>query len=118
MVEYISIGLALLTIGLGTFGFLAPRYTASALDLETTHTTMGLSEMRARVGALFVAVGFACLFTGSASAYFMLGVVYAGAATGRALSLILDAPPFRKALTFFAFEAIPAAFLLWAHSLT
>jgi hypothetical protein len=118
MLDYISYGLALLTIGLGAFGFLAPRYTASVLDLQTTNTTMGLSEMRASVGALFVALGFACLFTGSSSAYFMLGVVYTGTATGRAASLILDAPPFRKALTFFTFEAVPAAFLLWAHTLT
>lgn len=112
---WIDIGLALLTIGLGLFGFLAPRYTLGALDLRQGDTAMGLSEMRASVGGLFVAVGAVCLITGAPAAYLMLGVVYAGAGLGRALSLIVDRPPMPKAGIWFLFEALPAAYLIWAH---
>lgn len=112
----LSPGIALLTIALGAFGFLAPRFTANALDLTPTSSTMGLSEMRASVGGLFVALGLWCLIDGSDSAYFALGIAYAGAATGRALSLLRDAPPRTRALTFFAFEALPAVWLLGWHA--
>jgi len=112
MLDLINPALALLTIAFGLFGFVAPRYTASALELKPVGSTMGLSEMRASVGGLFVAVGLACLISGAPEAYAMLGIVYAGAGTGRLLSLVLDNPPRNKALLYFAFEALPAAWLL------
>ncbi|MCC1493582.1 DUF4345 family protein [Cognatishimia sp. F0-27] len=113
MIDWINPALALMTIGFGLFGFLAPRYTASALDLAPQDTTMGLSELRASAGGLFVAVGVVCLATGDPMAYGMLGVAYVGASSGRLLSIILDKPPLRKAVTFLAFEALPAAWLVW-----
>ena len=57
MIDVLNVIAALLTIGFGLFGFLAPRYTASALDLAPTDSAMGLSEMRASVGGLFVVAG-------------------------------------------------------------
>ncbi len=62
MTDILNIVAALLTIGFGLFGFLAPRYTAAALDLAPTTSTMGLSEMRASVGGLFVVAGIAALW--------------------------------------------------------
>lgn len=112
--DYISILIAALTVGFGGFGFLAPRYTASALDMVPTGSTMGLSELRSGNGGLFIAMGLWCLFSGDPMAYFMLGIAYTGAATGRMLSIILDKPPLKKAMVFFAFEGPPAAWLLWA----
>ncbi|MBS0124448.1 DUF4345 family protein [Thetidibacter halocola] len=112
MPEIVNAALALLTIAFGLFGFLAPRYTADALDLAPQGSTMGLSEMRASAGGLFVAVGAVCLLTGAPEAYAMLGVAYAGAGTGRLLSILRDRPPLKKALVFFLFEAGPAAWLL------
>ena len=111
--EYINAFLALLTILFGAFGFFAPRYTAGALDLAPTTSTMGLSELRASAGGLFVMFGLWCLITNDASAYLMLGVAYLGAGIGRVLSIIVDKPPMRKALTFVAFELPPAAWLIW-----
>lgn len=111
--DYINIVIALLTIVFGAFGFLAPRYTAGALDLAPTGSTMGLSELRAGSGGLFVAIGLYCLLTGDPMAYFMLGVAYVGAGAGRALSIAIDKPPITKALVFLAFEWPPAAFLIW-----
>ena len=115
MLDLINPALALLTIALGLFGFLAPRYTAEALDLQTVGSTMGFSELRASAGGLFVAVGLTCLMTGAPWAYGMLGVAYAGAACGRLVSIVVDGPPMPKALIWFLFEAVPAAWLIWAN---
>jgi hypothetical protein len=102
MIESLNVIAAVLTIAFGAFGFLAPRYTASALDLNTGETTMGLSEMRASVGGLFVA-------------FAMMGVAYSGAALGRLVSLVLDKPPFVKAFIYFAIEALLALTLILAN---
>lgn len=115
MIDILNITAALLTIALGAFGFLAPRYTAGVLELRTGDTTMGLSELRASAGGMFVVVGAACLWIAEPWAYAMLGFVYLGAGAGRALSLILDKPPFPKAHLYFLFEAVFAAWLLWAN---
>lgn len=103
--------IALMTIAFGAIGFLAPRFTARALDLEPTESTMGLSELRASAGGLFVALGLACLLIGGWT-WAALGVAYVGAASGRLLSMLLDKPPQPKALGWFALEALPAAWLL------
>lgn len=111
----INILAALLTIGFGGFGFLAPRYTASALDLQPTTSTMGLSEMRASVGGLFVAAGLAAIWLDEPLAYAMIGFAFAGAAMGRVVSLIFDKPPLRKVLIFGGIEAVLAAWFLAAN---
>ncbi len=103
---------ALLTIGFGAFGFLAPRFTLGALDLQTTGSTMGLSEMRASVGGLFVVFGAYALIFPTREAFFFLGIVYLGAALGRFLSLALDQPPFAKVLVFGGIELALAALLI------
>ena len=115
MIDLLNIVAAVLTIIFGGFGFLAPRYTMGALHLQTEGNTMGLSEIRASVGGLFVVTGIACLFLGTPEAYFMLGVAYVGASAGRLLSLALDKPPFVKAFFYFAIEAILAAWLVAAN---
>ena len=115
MIDILNIAIALLTIGFGAFGFLAPRYTAAALDLVPGESTMGLSEMRASVGGLFVALGLFAILSGAPMAYAMIGVAYTGAAAGRLISIFLDKPPFKKALLYFAFEAGPAIYLLLAN---
>lgn len=112
MASYIDSAFALLTLALGLFGFLAPRYTAEALNLKTEGSTMGLSELRASAGGLFVALGLGCLLIGTGWAYAMLGLAYAGAAAGRLVSILIDRPPMPKAFVWFLFEAVPAAWLL------
>lgn len=115
MIDLLNIIAALLTIGFGLFGFLAPRYTAGALDLAPTSSTMGLSEMRASVGGLFVVAGAAAIWLNAPLAYAMIGFAFAGAATGRVLSLIFDKPPVQKVLVFGGIEAALAAWLLAAN---
>ena len=115
MIDTINVLAALLAIAFGGFGFLAPRYTASALDLAPTDSTMGLSEMRASVGGLFVIAGLAAIWIGAPMAYAMIGFAFAGAALGRAVSLVLDNPPRRKVLLFGGIEAALAIWFLAAN---
>ena len=115
MVATLNVIAALLTIGFGAFGFLAPAHTASALDLAPTNSTMGLSEMRASVGGLFVVTGIAVIWLNNPMAYVMLGIVYSGAALGRFVSVALDNPPLAKALIFGGIELILAVWLIAAN---
>jgi hypothetical protein len=115
MIDILNMVAVVLTIAFGAFGFLAPKFTAGALDLATSGSNMGLSEMRASVGGLFVASGLACLIIGAPLAYAMLGFAYAGAAAGRAVSLVFDNPPLGKAFMYFAIEAVLAAWLIFAN---
>jgi hypothetical protein len=115
MINILNILCALLTIGFGLFGFLAPRYTASALDLAPTQSTMGLSEMRASVGGLFVVAGLAAIWLNEPLAYAMIGFAFVGAALGRVISLLFDKPPVGKVLLFGGIEAALAAWFLLAN---
>lgn len=115
MIDVVNSMCALLTVGFGLFGFLAPRYTASVLDLECSKSTMGLSEIRASVGGLFVAAGLAALIIDAPLAYAMIGFAFAGAATGRLVSLALDRPPTGKLLVFGGIEAALAIWLMTAN---
>ena len=80
MIDAINLLLALTSIGLGVIGWLMPRYTMGVLDLTTAGSTMGVSEIRAASGALFVGLGLGALALGTPSAYAMVGFAWAGAA--------------------------------------
>ena len=111
--DIMNIIFAALSIGLGCFGWLAPRYTLGALDLKMGETTMGASEIRASAGALFVGMGIGALLLGTPEAYVMLGFCWCGAAMGRLTSLILDGTS-QKKWVYFVVEAgvgIPAILL-------
>ena len=112
MTDLINILLALTSIGLGGFGWLAPRYTMAVLDLETAGSTMGVSEIRASSGALFIGLGLGALVLGSPTAYAMMGFAWAGAAIGRLTSIAFDAAPTRRTWGFAATEIAVAALLL------
>jgi len=113
--DILNIVACLLTIGFGLFGFLAPKYTASALDLTPTHSTMGYSELRASVGGLFVVAGLAALWLDAPVGYAMVGFAFAGATLGRVVSLVLDGPPVRKVLVFGGIEAALSLWLILAN---
>ncbi len=115
MTTGLNVIVAILTIGFGLFGFLAPAFTAASLDLAPTDSNMGLSEMRASVGGLFVVTGAVVLLLNNPMGYVMLGVVYAGAALGRFVSVVLDNPPLVKALTFGGIELVLALWLILAN---
>ena len=102
--DILNVIFALASIGLGAFGWLAPRYTMGVLDMQAGNTTMAMSEVRASAGALFIGMGIGALILGSPEAYAMLGFCWCGAALGRATSLALDGA-FRKKWVYFIVEA-------------
>ncbi len=115
MTDIINILLALTSIGLGAFGWLAPRYTMDLLDLRPDGSTMGVSEIRAASGALFIGLGLGAIILGEPLAYAMIGFAWGGAAIGRLTSIIADADPTRQKYTFFGIEAAVAIALLWIN---
>tara|TARA_R110000751_G_scaffold80580_2_gene162605 strand:- start:691 stop:1044 length:354 start_codon:yes stop_codon:yes gene_type:complete len=115
MIDILNLIAALVTVAFGLFGFIAPRYTADTLDLAPTNSTMGLSEMRASVGGLFVVSGLAAIWLDAPLAYAMVGFAYAGAAAGRVVSLFVDKPPMKKLLVFGGIEATLALWLIAAN---
>ena len=116
MVEIINWLVALSVVIFGAIAFVAPKYTASVLDLKTTDTTMGLTEIRAASGGLFIAIGGFALISGEPWAYVAIAVAYLGAASGRILSLVLDGPPVKKVLVWGGIEIASAAWLIWANA--
>lgn len=112
--DILNIVFALLSIGLGCFGWLAPAYTMGALDLTPGKTSMGASEVRASVGALFVGLGVGALILGTPAAYAMIGFAWGGAAIGRGTSLVLDGQS-QKKWVYFVVEAAVAIGALWVN---
>lgn len=115
MIHALNIGAAAITIVLGIIGWLAPGYTMDLLDLKTDGSTMGMSEIRAASGALFIGIGLGALLIGTPAAFAMIGCAYAGAAVGRLTSILSDAEPIRATYIFFAFEAVFGLWLLYAN---
>ena len=114
MIDLLNILFALLSIGFGAIGWLAPRYTMEVLDTKDTGSTMGLSEVRAASGALFVGLGVGALLIGDPIAYAMIGFAWGGGAVGRATSLLLDGVT-RPKLVFFAVEAVVGILAIWIN---
>lgn len=115
MIDALNIALALLSIGLGAVGWLAPRYTMDVLDMAPKGSTMGLSEIRAASGALFIGLGAGALVLGEPLAFAMVGFAWAGAAIGRLTSILADEASTRKTYLFFATEITVAGALLAAN---
>ncbi|MEO1550444.1 MAG: DUF4345 family protein [Pseudomonadota bacterium] len=116
MIPILNTAACLLTIGFGLIGWLAPRYTLETLNLATTGgVKMGLSEIRAASGALFVGLGVGALVLGAPLAFVMVGCAYAGAALGRITAIVLDGAQSPMAYGFFAAEVALALWLIGAN---
>lgn len=102
--DILNLIFALISIALGAISWLNPRYAMASLDLCGGSTTMGMSEVRASAGALFVGMGVGAIAIGGSGAFAMLGFCWLGAATGRLTSLVLDGQS-RKKWVFFGIEA-------------
>lgn len=101
--DILNIIFALASILIGAVSWLAPRYAMGALDLKDGGSTMGMSEIRASAGCLFVGMGIGALILGTPAAYMMIGFCWLGAAVGRLTSLVLDGKSNQK-WTFFGIE--------------
>ncbi len=112
VIDILNLLLAVVSIGLGAIGWFAPRYTMNLLELASTGSSMGMSEIRAVSGALFVGLGLGAIILGTPLAYAMIGFAWGGAAVGRLTSILADGAATRQKITFFAVEAVVAGTLL------
>jgi len=79
---------ALATAATGLFSLLAPTRITGFTGLQPVGGR-GITELRAVLGALFIALGVAPLFLG-APAYRMLGIGYLAIGAVRAVSMVVD----------------------------
>jgi hypothetical protein len=101
----------MIVIGLGFLGLLLPRVAASFVHVSPVGK-MGLSEIRATYGGVFLGLGATTLLTQNSSLAFGIGVGFACAAVARALSAILEESREPRNLAGITFEGIIAALLL------
>ncbi len=115
LVDMINIAVAILTIGLGLMGWLAPRWTMDQLDMRAGPTNMAYTEVSAASGCLFVGLGVGALILNEPLGWLVMGFAYAGAAIGRVTSIFRDNAASRQSWTFFGCEAALAAWLVLAN---
>lgn len=80
---------ALACLSLGVMGLLAPMQAARLVGLAPVGR-LGVSELRATYGGLFIGMGLACLVLDSPPAYGVAAAAWLGAAAGRGLSIVID----------------------------
>ena len=114
-IDLLNYAVAIVTVGLGLCGWLAPRWTMSVLDMKAGPTNMALTEVSAVSGCLFVGIGLGVMVLNEPMAWVALGLAYAGAAVGRVTSILRDAAGSRQSWTFFGTEAALAAWLVLAN---
>jgi hypothetical protein len=114
-IDYVNFAVAGLTILLGLMGWLAPRWTMQQLDMQAGPTNMAYTEVSAASGCLFVGLGLGAMILDQPLAWVVVGLAYAGAATGRVTSIFRDNAASRQSWTFFGSEAALAAWLILAN---
>jgi len=114
-IDYVNFAVAGLTILLGLMGWLAPRWTMEQLDMQAGPTNMAYTEVSAASGCLFVGLGLGAMILDQPLAWVVVGLAYAGAATGRVTSIFRDNAASRQSWTFFGSEAALAAWLILAN---
>lgn len=116
MIHYLNVTLMLATIVFGLIGWWMPHYTMQKLGLSLTEgRRVGLSEVRAVNGCLFVFVGLAALAINEPLGYAMVGFMYVGAAIGRTSSIIVDRSGEFLSYSFVTAEFAFAVFLILAN---
>lgn len=102
---------AAINVGLGLNGLLRPAATAEFTSMSPVGK-IGVSEIRATYGGLFLALGAFALASGSPVAFRTLGWGWAGAALGRVFSIAVDGSREPRNFGAVAFEAVIAGLLL------
>ena len=73
----------------GALGLVWPRQVGKVIGIAP-RGPLGISEIRATYGGLFIGAGAAVLVIGSADAALVLGTAWLGACAARAVSLVVD----------------------------
>ena len=109
--EILNIAGAIITMLMGCLGLFFPQRAAAFTGL-TAVTAPGRSELRSTFGGLFVMAGSIPLLTTLPATFLVVGLSWAGAATGRIVSIFADNANVPKNWIAVLFEAAIAALLL------
>jgi hypothetical protein len=90
MTQAARVSSALLALA-GLAGAVMPQRVADSMDL-TPRTGRGVMEVRAGLGAAYVALGLYAVLANTPSTHRAVGAAWLGAATGRLAGLALDEP--------------------------
>lgn len=102
---------AIATLLLGCLGLFSPARAAAFTSISPVGAT-GVSEIRATYGGLFAALALICLAAQSTGIFATAGAAWAGAAAGRAWSVLVDGNFEAKNLGGIAFELTIGTLLL------
>lgn len=86
ILKVIGAGLTILT---GLVSLIVPRKVQGFIGLEAAGGR-GITEIRAVLGGLFIALGAVPLIGGEPATYWMLGVAYLTVGVVRAVSMVVD----------------------------
>ena len=112
VLQLLKIISALATMGVGVFSLIRPRQALGFTGLQSPGSR-GISEIRAILGGLFIALGLAPLLLNDPVAYQMLGIANVGIAAARAVSMfVLDNAVTQSNSTSLMFEIGFAVVLL------
>ncbi len=80
---------AILTIATGLYALIKPRSLKGFTGLDVTGSR-GITELRAVMGGVFIALGISPFIIPNPQVYIVLGIVYLVIASIRAASMVLD----------------------------
>lgn len=80
---------AICTVALGALGLIAPGKAAELVGIAP-EGKLGISEIRATYGGLFIGLGSGCLWLQQPEVYFAVGLAWFLAAVSRTASIFLD----------------------------
>ena len=109
--EILNIAGAIITVLMGCLGLFFPQRAAAFTGL-TAVTVPGRSEFRSTFGGLFLLAGSIPLLTMLPATFLVVGLSWAGAATGRIVSIFADDANVAKNWVAVFFEATIATLLL------
>lgn len=112
--EIVNMVGALVTLGMGGLGLLAPNMAAKLVRLAPT-SPGGFAEFRATYGGVFVALGVVPLIWPEPGLFLVAGLAWAGAAVGRLLSMAIDGAHFKFNSLSVVFEGVCAGLLLFGN---
>ncbi len=104
---------AVLHLLIGLAGLLIPARVAAEISLQPLGK-LGLSEIRATFGGIFLGLGVAMLLLNTADTYAVVAAGWFGAAIARAISIVVDREPHPKNFGGLIIEAGVGAMLFSA----
>lgn len=111
----LQIAAAIITVLVGLVSMLVPTRIGSFTGLQVAGNARGVTEVRAVLGGLFVALGLAPLIWRSQAApmYLMLGFSYLVIAGVRTVSMFVDGSLVRSNIISVLSEVILGVILIW-----